>query len=212
MLVFLIFLLGLVAALVLAVVALFTYRPARALKVMGLALGWIGVYALALLVVSFTSHPRYLAPGQERCFDEMCYSVTGLTVSPSLGTPPQQINARGVYYIVTLQLHSTARRTAQKPSQPEVFVIDARGQRYPAFVNAGTGPGTTLGQPLTAAQLWDRKIQPGETVSRRLAFDLPVDVDSPGLVVIEGIGPLSAVLIGAEDSFFHSPTEFLLKP
>ncbi|HEY3312840.1 MAG TPA: hypothetical protein VGK00_14465 [Anaerolineales bacterium] len=212
LLVFLISILGLSTALVLAIIALFTHRPGRAMKVMALAVGWIVLYALALLAFSFTSRPRYLAPGQERCFDEMCYSITALRVSPSLGTTSQQINARGIYYIVTIQLRSAARRTAQKPSEPDVFIIDAQGKRYPGFINAGTELDAPLGQPLTAAQLWDRKIQPGESVRRSLAFDLPVDVRSPGLVVTEGIGPLSAVLIGAETSFFHAPVEFPLNP
>jgi hypothetical protein len=204
--------LGVLIGLGLLAAALLTRRPRRAGKIAGFLLGWLGLYVLALLLASFTSRPGFVDPGGERCFDEMCYALTKLELSPSLDTPAGQLKAQGQYYIVTIQLRSAAKRTAQKPSQPSVFVVDARGQRYTRMLNAGPEMGLPAGQPLTAAQLWDRQIQPGETVSRTVAFDLPVGVSAPGLVITEGLGPLAVIIIGDENSFFHAPTEFLLNP
>jgi hypothetical protein len=145
---------------------------------------------------------------QERCFDEMCYSVKGVAITHALG----QFKAQGDFYVVTVQLRSDSRGTAQKPSQPALFVVDAQGQSYSQMVNAGDEPGLPTGQPVTADQLWNQKIQPGQVVSRTVAFDLPAGIRQPGLVVTEGIGPLSAVIIGDESSLFHARTEFLLNP
>ena len=204
--------LGLLIGLGLLAAALLTHHPRRAGKIAGLLLGWLGLYVLALLLASFTSRPSFVNTGGERCFDEMCYALTKLELRPTLGESPKQLKASGQYYIMTIRLRSAAKRSAQKPSQPSVFVVDARGRRYTDMLNAGPELGLPSGQPLTAAQLWDRQIQPGESVSRTVAFDLPKDVPSPGLVVSEGLGPLAAFIIGDENSFLHAPTEFYLTP
>lgn len=184
-------------------------RRTRLAERAGLVLAaWIGVYAALLLLFSLTSRTRYLAIGQERCFDEMCFSVTGVTTSPTLG----EAHAKGVFYIVSVQLHSEAKRTAQRPSQAELFVVDAQGRHYTQMFNAGDELGLPVGQPLTTAQVWDRKLQPGETLARTIAFDLPAGVEQPGLVLSEGIGPLGVIVIGDENSLLHQHVEVLLGP
>jgi hypothetical protein len=204
--------LGLVIGAIVIAVALLTHHPQQARKGGIILEVWIGLYAAALLAASFTSQPKYLERGMERCFDEMCYSVKTLAVTQTIGAATNQFKAQGNYYVVTVQLRSDSRRTAQKPSQPDLFIVDAQGKRYSQMVNAGAEPGFPMGQPVTAAQLWEQKIQPGETVSRTVAFDLPGTIQQPGLVVNEGIGPLSAIIIGDENSVFHAKTEFLLNP
>ena len=197
---------------VIIAVALITHHAPRAQKTGILLLVWLGIYAAALMAASVTSRPQYIEAGKERCFDEMCYSIKTLSISQTLGTEPNSFKAQGKYYVMTVQLRSDSKRSAQKPSQPDLFIVGDHGDRYSQMVNAGNEPGFPIGQPVTAAQLWDRKIQPGETVSRTVAFDLPADVRQPGLVVSEGIGPLSAIIIGDENSLFHAKTEFLLTP
>lgn len=151
MLAFFVPILGLVTGAIVIGIALLTRHPKRAGKIGLILLGWIGLYAVVLLVASFTSRPRYLGFNQERCFD---------------------------------------------------------------FINTSSGWGVPTNLPGLVAPLWIQKIQLGETVSQTVAFDLPVDTlaGQPGLVVTEGIGPLSAVIIGDENSFFHAKTEFLLNP
>ena len=211
MLVFLGTLLGLGVCAILLVVALLTRRGARAARIAALALGWVAIYVLVLLAVSFTSRPAYLAPGQERCFDEMCYSVQAVATAHTLGAAPNALTAQGDYVILILQLRSAAKGTAQKPSEPDLFMIDARGQRYSPALNAGSELNLPLGQPVTGAQLWSVPVPPGESLRRTVAFDLPAGLAQPALVISEGIGPLSAVVIGDEGSLFHAKTEFLLK-
>ena len=99
------------------------FAVVRRLSLIGGA--WLALYGAALLAVSLTSAPVQLAPGQERCFDEMCFSVTQVTAS-AVGAPA----AAQRYYTVTIQLRNAARGTAQKPDSPAVRLIDQRGQLY----------------------------------------------------------------------------------
>ena len=194
------------------VIALLTHHRQRAIKTGRVLVIWLAVYTLLLLLASFTSQPRYIEAGKERCFDEMCYSTKVIATQATLGSGSNQVKANGMYTILTVQLRSDSKRSAQKPSQPDLFIVGAHGERVNQFFSAGSDTGLPIGQPITAAQLWDRKVQPGETVSRTVAFDLPGGIVQPGLVVSEGIGPLSAVIIGDENSIFHAKTEFLLTP
>jgi hypothetical protein len=214
MLAFFATILGLITGVIVIALALLTRHPQRAVKVVGILLGWLGLYTVILLVVSLTSWPRYLGLNQERCFDEMCYSVTSVTITHTMTNAlVHTFQAQGNYYVLTVVLRNAGRGTPQKPSNPALFVVDAHGNRFPNLINATGGSwGEPTNLPGLVEPLWGEKIQPGQSASRTVAFDLPVDIQQPGLVVTEGIGPLSVVLIGDESSFFHAKTEFLLTP
>lgn len=181
-------------------------RKAAARIGLGLA-GWIGVYTTALLLVSFTTPQRVLAMGEEHCFDEMCFSVQNVVPSKTLGAGSQQLTAGGIFYIVTVQLRNDAKRVAQKPSDPGIWIQDQQGRSYTQILGAGDA----LGQTLDANRLWDQKLQAGESQARTLAFDLPADTANPLLVIAEGGGP-TFLIIGDENSPFHTKTAFLLNP
>ena len=204
--------LAVVGGAVLILFALFRGRPGRALRIARVLLAWIGVYAACLVALSLTSRPRFIERGGERCFDEMCYSVQDVTVSPTAGDATLGPGTQGSRYVIVIRLRSAARRTAQRPSLPDLFVVDARGRRFTQFVNAGILDGFAPGQPVTARDLWNEPIGPGEEVLRTVAIDLPPGVQHPGLVITEGLGPLSAVVIGDEASVFHAHTQFILPP
>ncbi len=212
MLTFFVTVLGLVIAVILIGMALLRRRWARARGIGVFFLGWLGVYAAILLVVSLTSQPRTIPPGVERCFDEMCYSVQALKISHTLGEGANSLTAGGNFYILTVQLRSAAKRSAQRPSQPDIFFIDGGGKQYTHLVYAGPEGDFSLGQPVTAGQLWSQPIQPGKSQPRMIAVDLPADIRQAGMVITEGIGPLSVIIIGDENSFLHARTVFSLSP
>lgn len=206
MLAFLAACLALASGLVWAAASLAARRWRQAARA-GLALlAIVGVYAVLLLGFSLASRQQSITLGTERCFDEMCFSLQGVETAPTLGSQQSQL---GSFYILTIQLRSTARRTAQKPSMPDMFILAAGGKRFTHILSAEP---SDAGQPLSAAQVWDQKVQPGAAVVRRVAFDLPASVVDPGLVIGEGIGPLSLVIIGDEGSFLHARTVFALQP
>jgi len=204
---FLITFFALVAALILVLFNLARRRPRTAWKIGRVMLAWTGVYAILLLGVSLSSRAPVLEQGQEHCFDEMCFSVQEIITAPALGTGEAQVNAQGIFYVITVELHSASRRTPQKPSNPHIWVIDAQGGSYTRMVSAGD----PAGQPLDPARLWDRKVQPGEKVDRVVAFDLPMKAGlAPSLVITEGSGFPTDLIIGDENSFFHAKTTFRL--
>jgi len=202
---------GLVGLAIAAIVALLTRHFRAAGRIGLLMLAGAGVYLAVLLLASFTSRPPLLEIGEEHCFDEMCFSVQTVTTAKTLGVEPNQVTANGVYYLVTVQLRNAALRQPQKPSQPAAWVIDEQGRRYTQAVSAEDGQGLTFGKTAAFPQLWDQRLQPGEAQVHVLAFDLPADVPHPALVITEGGGPTS-LIIGDENSLFHSKTEFRLAP
>jgi hypothetical protein len=185
-------------------IAILRRRPRQAWKIARLCLGWVAVYAVILVLVALTSRPVIIPLGQERCFDEMCYSVQAVSSAPTLSTPAGSLAAQGDFLLITVQLRSAARRTAQRPSEPALFLLDADGQRQTRILDAGSG------QPVTARQVWDQAVQPGETILRRIAFDLPAGARAPYLVMSEGLGAISVLVIGDENSPFHARTVFAL--
>lgn len=185
-------------------IAILRRHPRQAWKIARLCLGWVAVYAVILVLVALTSRPVIIPLGQERCFDEMCYSVQAVSNTPTLSTPSGSLAAQGEFLLITVQLRSAARRTAQRPSEPALFLLDADGQRQTRILDAGSG------QPVTARQVWDQAVKPGETILRRIAFDLPVGARAPYLVMSEGLGAISVLVIGDENSPFHARTVFAL--
>ncbi len=104
--------LALPGGLIAAGAALLTHRVEWAAWI-GLALAaWLAVYAAALMFFSLTSQPQPIPLGQERCFDEMCFTLQSVLVESNLAPA----EALGDFYILTIQLTNKAKRTAQRPS------------------------------------------------------------------------------------------------
>jgi len=121
---FLLTLLVIPAALITALVMLVRRRWRLALLAGSFLLGWLGLYAAALLGVSLLSRPAALEPGQEHCFGEMCFSVLNASRSAS---------GSSTVYRMEVQLRSAARGKTQTPDHPEMWVVDAQGKEYRAF-------------------------------------------------------------------------------
>ncbi len=202
--------LAIIVGAVLILSALLGRRPGRARRILRVLLIWIGVYAIALFAVSLASRPQFLEPGVERCYDEMCYSVQDVAVSPAAADATPGPAGQSKHYVIVIRLRSAARRAAQRPSLPDLYVVDAMGRRFAGFVNAGTLDGFEPGQPVSGRDLWNEPIAPGAEVLRTVAIELPAGDQQPGLVITEGIGPLSAMIIGDENSILHAKTQFVL--
>jgi hypothetical protein len=142
-----------------------------------------------------------LEPHQERCFDEMCFSVLQAMTQSTVGNREQMQTAQGLYYVVTVQLRNASQRTAQKPDHPAFFLDDGQGGHYPP----SQGAQHALGQQ----PVWDARLQPGETQARTLVFDAPKTFlqqsPQPRLGITEGSWP-TPLIIGDENSPWHQVT------
>jgi hypothetical protein len=208
---FIVTLIGCVGAILAVAFTLMTHRLRTAWRIGRLMLVWVGLYIAVLLAVSFTSPQHILDPGQEHCFDEMCFSVRDVITAKTWGTGPHPMTAHGRYYVLTVQLHNAAKRVPQRPDSAMMWIADQQGRQYTDWVNAQETPEEPLGGMITAQQIWYRRLEPGESMTHTIAFDLPVDAAQPSLVITEGSGP-TLLIIGDENSFFHSKTAFRLTP
>jgi hypothetical protein len=172
---------------------------ARVLRTLGVC--W-AVYLLVVFAVAATmaARPQPTIPmGQERCFDEMCFSVTNVQVVPQLGSASQPVKADGSFYVITVRVSSHSRRRIQSEAGLRALLWDAgkyyegspSGQQAWEAVNGGTAG-------LTA------RLRPGESVQSVQVFDLPKDASTPGLVLSHGLTP--GYLVIGESPLFQKPT------
>jgi hypothetical protein len=178
---------------------------------------WV-LYFATLLGYSLTSHEQVAGPKVEKYFCEvdchLAYSVLDVTRNPTLGAPPNQSAARGVYYVVTIRTRFdedtiSARRSKDLPLRPNsrlVAIVDAEGKRYPESPTGVHALESTEGPrvPLTLS------LRPGESYTTKLVFDLPPMAREPRLEITEADW-ITHLLIGHENSFLHKRTRFSLE-
>jgi len=203
---------------VVTAVVLFARRRRRAARrvLVGAIVG-AGLYAAALLAFSLTSRDQVAERGEEKYFCEvdchLAYSVVDVRESKSLGSSSARGTARGLYRIVTLKVRFDPETTSVHrpqdmsltPNPRSVRVVDASGAIYrpdPAGQRAlETVEGTSI--PLT------RSLQPGESYTTRLVFDLSENAPDPRLLITESDW-ITRLVIGHENSPFHGKTSFRL--
>jgi hypothetical protein len=202
---------------VLAAIVLFSRRMRRAARaVLVGAVAVAAVYADVLLLFSVASRDQVAAPGEEKYFCEvdchLAYSVIGVSESKTLGTGSARATAHGLYRIVTVRVRFDPETTsvhrpkdmALTPNPRFVRVVeacatyrpDAAGQRALESVEG-------LSIPLT------RSLQPGESYTTRLVFDLPAKARGPRLLITESDW-ITRLLVGHENSPLHRKTSFRL--
>jgi hypothetical protein len=164
--------------------------------ILGLVIYIVG-YAILLVGVALLSPQQVLAMHQLRCFDDWCASVEQVEQQPAIGT----VRAQGVFYLVTIQVTSQARRVSQRALDAAVHLLDDQGVRYDpspqgqqALEDAGLA-----GQPLNS------RVEAGGSFSYTAVFDVPSDTYQLDLVITHGAFP-GLIIIGDPQSFLHKPT------
>jgi hypothetical protein len=203
---------------VVTAVVLFARRKRRAARrVLAGVLAAAGLYAAVLLAFSLTSRDQVAERGEEKYFCEVdChlgYSVADVTRSKDLGTSSSRATAHGLYRIVTLRVRFDPETTSQHrpkdmaltPNPRFVRVVDASGTIYRPDPTGQRALETVEGPsiPLT------RSLQPGESYTTRLVFDLPEKALDPRLLITESDW-ITRLVIGHENSLLHRKTSFRL--
>jgi hypothetical protein len=210
------FVLGLAVLVILH--ALKTRKQARARKVGLAALTVLGLYLALLATFSFVSGEKSLALGEEKHFCELdchlAYSVTNIRKTQTLGDIPEKATAaRGIFYVVTVRtrfdemtISSTRGDGLLAPNSRVVTVLDAQGNSYDVSPEGQRALDALResGTPFT------KSLRPGESYTTELAFDLPVEVSRPELLMREGEF-VTPFIIGHENSFWHKKTKFRLE-
>jgi len=175
-----------------------------------------GAYLAAILIFSLASHEKVLARGEEKHFCELdchlAYSVANTSQAKTLGNPPNQTTAQGIYTVVTIKTRFDETTISPSrgngllyPNSRSLTLLDDRGNKYSPStegqraLEASQSSGTPLTTPL----------KPGGSYTTDVVFDLPADMKATSLLINEGES-LTRFVIGHENSPLHRKTRFQL--
>lgn len=204
----------LIVAIALLVWLTFQKRWLSAIKViLGLA-AWCLVYLVVLGTVSILSPVRVIAVTQPKQFGgfyldrDLSAATQKIDKVSSIDGPAGHLQASGKFYIIQLQITSTAVRVSLGLENPRAWVEDANGRIYQRDLRAESALAAAKGivNPPLAKVLW-----PGQSFVVDLVFDLPDDAVRPRLIITEGDEferILALFLIGDENSLWHRPEGF----
>ncbi len=134
-----------------------------------------------------------VAPGQDRCFDEMCFAVVEAQALNSSPAAPDL-----TMYIVTVRAtsHSRGRTQAEGGLRARLY---SDGEYFKVSEQAQSDYELQHGKTPQITQ----KLAPGESIVSVLVFAVPLNVTHPGLVLDHGFTPGYFVI--GESPFFHAP-------
>jgi hypothetical protein len=188
----------------------------RARLVLLAAVAIAGIYIAVVLLFSFSSSERVLASGQEKHFCEidchLAYSITDIRQAKTIGNPPQQAIAGGMFTLVSVKTRFDETTIGPNRGNSELFpnpralaLVDERGRSYSPSSEGQRALESTqaAGTPITTP------LHPSESYTTTLVFDLPPDVKSPTLLINESDW-VTHLIIGHENSPWHKKTRFQL--
>jgi len=206
---------GLFVAAVIFVRALKVSKRDLAGRIMKGALVWIGIYLGILLATSFASSPKVLGLNEEKRFCgfyldcHLAISVVNVSKTKTLGDPPSQATAEGLYYVVSVKVSSNAVAATLLLHNPLATVLDAKGRQYGRSSDGERALESAEGN----AVLFSQPVQAGSSYIKDLVFDVPPDAMNPRLLATEGPWMerlIELFIIGDEDSLFHKRTTIRL--
>jgi len=147
-------------------------------KILAAAAG-AAVLLAAYLWLASAQPPRVVAMGQPIQQDDFFYTVAGVSKAKSIGAGETRVNARGVFYVATIDVENKAIRVDYRWDPSIVYVVDAGGRTYQMSVEAQ--------RALDAAKRQSLIVPAGGQERYQVAFDLPDRVDHPALAFSNGI-------------------------
>jgi hypothetical protein len=189
----LLFLSSVVACIVILILLATGRRAAAGKALLGAGAVWC-VYLAVLAGSELMAQPQTMAPGQDRCFDEMCFAVVRAQSSPSPG-------ARGAnrrLYVVTIRITSRSRGRAQSEGGLRARLYD-HGTYFDVSPQAQGVYELDHGK----SPMLTQRLAPGESVQSVLVFEVPGNIAHPGLTLDHGFTPGYFVI--GESPFFHGP-------
>jgi hypothetical protein len=147
---------------------------------------WVA-YLCVLVGVSLGQRQRVVAIGEPQCFDDMCFTITGVEEVPGFLIRDGRRLVR-----VSVRVSNRGRKT-QSEGLIWAYLVDAQGRQWEE------SPGVN-GIGLTA------KVVGGESVVSEPVFKVAADARGLGLVFTHGRWQPGILTIGDSDSWLHRPT------
>lgn len=148
---------------------------------------WV-LYIGVLLWVSLTRPQKVVGVGQDQCFDDMCFAVTGVEELPGYLI---QDGSRLVRVSVRISNHG--KQKTQSEGLIQAYLVDKQGRVWPEST-------AVSGVRLTAA------VAAGDSIMSQPVFKVAKDATGLGLVFMHGQRQPGILVIGDSDSLFHKRT------
>lgn len=156
-----------------------------------------GVYFAILATADVLRVQRVFKVGEDQCFDEMCFAVSGVQTLPEKVSIPAN-NSAGRLYIVKIRVTSHSRGRAQAEGGLRGRLFD--GDTY---INVSETAQRAYDAQHGESPKLTQRIAPGESVLSVLVFVVPQTMMRPALTLDHGFTPGYFVI--GESPFFHKP-------
>lgn len=114
--------------------------------------------------------------------DDLTFTVTNVAKAQTLGSQYTKKDAQGTFYIVTVKIENTGKKTVTFDSSM-AKVVDSEGREFERSIDGQTAKGMSEGK----VDLFLQQIQPSLSLTGDLVFDLPTTVSNPQLLVKGGL-------------------------
>jgi hypothetical protein len=148
---------------------------------------WV-LYMATLIWVSLTRLQKVVALGQDQCFDEMCFAVTGVQELPGY-----LIQDGSRLIRVSVRISNHGREKTQSEGLIKAYLVDKQGREWAEST-------AVSGVRLTA------RVAAGDSVMSQPVFKVAKDVSGLGLVFTHGQRQPGVLVIGDSDSLLHRRT------
>lgn len=148
---------------------------------------WV-VYIGVLLGTSLIQPQRVVTLGQDQCFDEMCFAVTGVEELPGY-----LIKDGSQLVRVSVRISNHGKEKMQSERLIQAYLIDGQGRHWMEST-------AVSGVRLTA------RVAPGDSVISQPVFQVAANATGLGLVFTHGERQPGILVIGDSDSLFHKRT------
>ena len=148
---------------------------------------WV-VYMAILLGSSITQPQKIVALGQDQCFDEMCFAVTGVQELPGY-----LIRDGSRLIRVSVRISNHGKEKMQSEGLIQAYLIDTQGRQWAESTGVS-------GVRLTA------RVAAGDSVMSQPVFKVAGNASGLGLIFTHGQRQPGVFVIGNSDSLLHKRT------
>lgn len=150
---------------------------------------WL-IYMSVLLTASLRAKSRALPPGQEHCFDSLCFSVLRTEIVPGYLEKPGEHLLR-----IYLRIANHSSKSIAGDSHLKLYLDDSNGRRWEQAAGLeGVHLSSTIG--------------PGSSIITAPIFKVAEDADGLTLALSHGRRLPNLLIIGDPDSLLHPPVQF----
>jgi hypothetical protein len=169
-------------------ISLFLGERAKALRHIAWIFASWAVYLALVMGTSLMQPRKIVAMGQDQCFGDVCFAVTGVEEVPGFLV---QDGSRLIR--VSVRVSNRGRDEVEKDAHVQAFLLDSRGRQWDEARAISS-------VPLTSA------VPAGSSVMSEPVFKVAKDASGMALVLTHGRWQRGTLIIGGPESLLHRRT------